>query len=109
MLSDVSKKNIVQNTTSKHTVSPSRISRLLDRAGNVIPLTSCLSKALAGSILFSSSGYQTKLHIGVKREESGVLGAHAWLTLDGCVVTGKVSDLNHYQELPSLSHLIRNE
>jgi len=81
--------------------SPSqRIAALLDAAARIIPFSTCLSKALAGNVLFSSHGYKTKLHIGVSKENDGSLKAHAWLTLDDKIITGFVEDICCYKEMP---------
>jgi hypothetical protein len=100
---NVSQKAAVQKAVQKSSLAPSRIAGLLNAAGKIVPFTTCLSKALAGSILFSSLGYQTKLHIGVSKENLSMLEAHAWLTLDGHVIVGYLSDLGRYQELPFIA------
>ncbi|MFH0783404.1 MAG: lasso peptide biosynthesis B2 protein [Pseudomonadota bacterium] len=98
VVGDVSKKAAAQNSAQKNNILPARAANLLNAAGNILPYTTCLPRALAGSILFSSLGYQTKLHIGVTRENGSMLEAHAWLTLDGSVVVGYRSDLDRYQQ-----------
>lgn len=95
---DVSRKAAAQNSVQKSCILPPRVASLLNAAGNTLPYTTCLPRALAGSILFSSLGYQTKLHIGVTRENGSMLEAHAWLTLDGSVIVGYRSDLGRYQQ-----------
>lgn len=82
-----------------------RISALLNAAGKIIPFTTCLSKALAGQILFNSYGHTTRLHIGVEKNNEGSLKAHAWLTLDGELLIGYVDNIKDYQELPPLPHI----
>jgi hypothetical protein len=100
VVKDVAQKTAAQNSAQKNSISPPRIANLLNAAGRIIPYTTCLPKALAGSILFNSLGYQTELHIGVRREDSRMLEAHAWLTFDGRVIVGYLSDLGRYVELP---------
>jgi hypothetical protein len=81
-------------------VSSDRVALLLNAAATMSPFSTCLSKSLAGSVLFKSLGYQTVLHIGVKREGGELFEAHAWLTLNGNVLVGNRIDLAQYQELP---------
>ncbi|MBU1565217.1 MAG: lasso peptide biosynthesis B2 protein [Proteobacteria bacterium] len=98
VVKDVSNKAASQNSVQKNSILPSRVAHLLNAAGNTIPYTTCLPRALAGSILLSSLGYQTKLHIGVTRKDGSMLEAHAWLTLNGSVIVGYRSDLDCYQQ-----------
>lgn len=106
VVKDVSRKTSGQNSAQKKTVlPPPRVASLLNAAGSILPYTTCLPKALAGSILFSSLGYQTRLHIGVTKEKGSLLEAHAWLTLDGSVIVGYRSDLARYQQFKEGSGL----
>lgn len=89
-----------QNSTNVSCISSGRVASLLEGAAGVVPFSTCLSKSLAGLILFRSQGYQVLLHIGVKKVNSSMLEAHAWLTFDERVVVGNRSDLDDYQEMP---------
>lgn len=95
-----SRKAAGQNTEVVNAVSPAMVAVLLGAASTVVPFSTCLSKSLAGSVLFRAFGYKTLLHIGVTRENECTFEAHAWLTLDGKVMVGYLSDLEKYQELP---------
>ncbi len=98
--------NHVQRLSSeKYVVNPSpvppqRIARLLSVAALFIPHSTCLSKALAGQILFAGHGYKTRLHIGVAHDAQKNFEAHAWLSLDGTVLIGQLPDLARYREFP---------
>jgi hypothetical protein len=81
-------------------IPPAKVANLLIAAANIVPFSTCLSKSLAGSVLFRSLGYKTLLHIGVTKENGCLLEAHAWLTLDCSVIVGYRSDLARYHELP---------
>lgn len=95
-----SRKAASQEPPQVNSVSSSRVAFLLDAASSFIPAPTCLSKALAGSVLFKSCGYQTLLHIGVTRDDVSLLEAHAWLTLEDNVIVGDRADLERYRELP---------
>ena len=65
----------------------------------------CLTQALALQILFGRRGVATDLRIGVAREESGGLEAHAWVEREGKVVIGGANSPELYTPLPSLENI----
>ncbi|MEN8141908.1 MAG: lasso peptide biosynthesis B2 protein [Thermodesulfobacteriota bacterium] len=71
-------------------------------ACRLIPLTTCLSRAMAGYILLCRYGLAPTLHIGVAKDPEQELAAHAWLTLAGQVVVGHIPDLERFRELPPI-------
>jgi hypothetical protein len=50
--------------------------------------SNCLAQALAGQVMLARRGVGSTLHLGVAREQSGGLEAHAWLTVANVLVTG---------------------
>lgn len=48
----------------------------------------CLPQALAANALLSFQGYASVVRIGVRRGESGVVQAHAWVLSENRVVVG---------------------
>lgn len=100
VMTSVSKKSAAPEPGRKCIVPPRRIASLLGAAGQIVPYSTCLSRALAGSVLFSSLGYRTRIHIGATRENDTLFEAHAWLTLDGEVLIGNRPDLHCYREFP---------
>lgn len=87
---------------AEYVISPARIVALLEAAGKKVPFTTCLSKSLAGTVLLRNHGYSPVLHIGVAKENASMLEAHAWLSLDGKIISGNCQDLERYKELPYL-------
>ncbi len=81
-------------------ISAGRIAGIIDQASRFLPYTTCLSKALAASVLFAQNSYMADLHIGVLINKRRQLQAHAWLSHDGNIVLGNLPDLALYQELP---------
>jgi hypothetical protein len=67
-----------------------------------VPGATCLSQALAAQTLFLRQGYPAELHIGVAKNETGQLEAHAWVESEGQVVIGDLQNLSRYTPLPSL-------
>lgn len=57
-------------------------SRFVPRANN------CLTRAVAARALFALWGEPTEVHLGVAKDVSGRLVAHAWLKYHGKVVLG---------------------
>jgi hypothetical protein len=80
--------------------TPERIARMVHQASRFVPNTTCLSKALAGFVIFTKNYYKSDLHIGVFVDDKRTLEAHAWLSYDGRVIIGDLPDLSKYQELP---------
>ncbi|MCE7698044.1 MAG: lasso peptide biosynthesis B2 protein [Methanobacterium paludis] len=56
-------------------------------AGEYVPRSTCLSKAMAAQILLSRHNYPSKLKIGVIKENE--FEAHAWVEVDNEVVVGE--------------------
>ena len=66
-----------------------RLSRAIRRAARMLPGTSrCLSQAIAGKWLLERRGFNSVLHVGVSAGEGKARHAHAWLEVDGRIVTG---------------------
>ena len=64
------------------------IGAMIAGVSTYIPQATCLVQAMAGYILFSRYGYNTRIKIGVLNEE-GIFEAHAWLEQEGSVVLGE--------------------
>ena len=63
----------------------------------------CLAQALAVQILLSRKQLHTELCIGVAKDGSGNLVAHAWVEKDGqIVIGGSEQELKRYTPLPDL-------
>lgn len=58
------------------------VDRVLERLPNPWKIT-CLRRAAVLYYLLRSAGREVKLCIGVRRDDSGALLAHAWLLRDG--------------------------
>lgn len=70
---------------------------------NFLGVNSCFPQALVGEMLLKRAGYPATLRIGVTKEQSGEMKAHAWVELDGSVVIGgPLSLVEGYTPLPEL-------
>jgi hypothetical protein len=63
----------------------------------------CLAQALATQYLLALNGYVAHLRIGVAKEASGKLEAHAWVEYQGKVIIGGIQDLSTFTPLPVLN------
>ncbi len=82
-----------------------RIAGIINQASRIVPYSTCLSKALAASVLFVQNFYAVDLHIDVLINEKRQLEAHAWLSHNGKIVLGNLPNLGLYQELPLKSQM----
>ena len=63
----------------------------------------CLARALATQHLLALNGYVAHLRIGVTKEASGNLEAHAWVEYQGKVIIGGLQHLSAFTPLPPLN------
>ena len=81
-----------------------RLVRAVRSASRLVPQASCLTQAISLHYLLARSGREGHIHIGVRRDSSGVFKAHAWVELDGVVVIGG-GDLEGYVPLLQLQEV----
>jgi hypothetical protein len=100
--------NMLKAVNQKSLELPRADPVLTDRAAWAIRTTirhlleaNCLTQAFATQVLLLRHGYKVCLRIGVSRDGSGRLGAHAWIESQGRIVIGGLEDLTGY----SLFHL----
>ena len=60
----------------------------IDAASRYVPGATCLVRALAAETLLRKYGHDACLRIGVSKNSSQVLLAHAWVESEGQVVIG---------------------
>jgi hypothetical protein len=65
-----------------------RVCSAVTIASRYIPSATCLTQALAANFLLQRRGHPTTLRIGVAKDLSGKLEAHAWLENNGRVIIG---------------------
>ena len=84
---------------TKQSIPISKIIWAATMGTRIIPQSTCLVRALAVSRLLAQKGYESTLHIGVKRK-AGLLEAHAWVEYDGRVIIGD-SEVPYFTRLAS--------
>jgi hypothetical protein len=68
-------------------IARDRVISAVRAASAVIPGSTCLAQTLAGKYQLERFGFNTRLHLGVTKE-NGRLLAHAWLECEGEPVIG---------------------
>lgn len=64
---------------------------------------SCLPRALAAHILLKRRGLPVRMYIGVRKDDVGLLRAHAWVESDGVVIIGRTeTGIERYTALPDI-------
>ena len=54
-----------------------------------VPAASCLTQALAATLLLVRHGHEATLRVGVAKNDDGTLRAHAWLESAGKAILGE--------------------
>jgi len=57
-------------------------------ASRCVPGASCLTQALAAQVLLAQSGYDSRIEIGVTKDEQRRFRAHAWVVCGDEIVIG---------------------
>jgi len=87
--------------------SPEDMDRIVWAAGAagrlLLGARPCLPLAMATQWLLRRRGIATDLRIGVMRDQSRHLEAHAWVELNGRILIGQMPSLESFERLPALS------
>jgi hypothetical protein len=67
-------------------------------ASRCLAMPTCLNRALAGQALLARYGYESKLEIGVAKNEDLQFEAHAWLVFGEQILIGG-PEVDHYTSL----------
>ncbi len=74
---------------SEHAVLAAGVSRAVATAGRYAPWEcKCLARAMAAKMMLKCRGARSTLYLGLARDESGELCAHAWLRYGKTILTG---------------------
>jgi hypothetical protein len=67
-------------------------------ASRRVPAATCLTQALAAQVLLTQSGYDSRIEIGVSKDEHRSFRAHAWVVCGNEIVLG-AADVDRYVPL----------
>lgn len=70
-------------------------------AANVPWRSDCFPQSIAARMLLKHHGYDSTIHIGVKKRGKANIAGHAWVTCGCTVVVGR-EEIAHYTEILSL-------
>ena len=92
-----------EQRSSTPTVTRDQVRWAMSRAQRVVPGATCLPQALAAEALLKRGGLPADLRIGVMKDASGKLLAHAWVESEGRIVVGDLpGGVDVYTRLPTL-------
>jgi hypothetical protein len=69
--------------------APERITWAVTAVAARVPRASCLTQALAATLILARHGQAATLRVGVAKNDDGSLRAHAWLESDGQAILGE--------------------
>ena len=61
-----------------------------------VPQATCLTQAIATQTLLGRRGLDSRLTIGVDKDETGAFLAHAWIEIEGKIVIGRLPNIRRY-------------
>jgi hypothetical protein len=68
--------------------APGDIAWAVAAAGRRLPAATCLVQALAARVLLARAGHETRIRLGVGRDDAGAFTAHAWVEDDRGILLG---------------------
>jgi hypothetical protein len=92
----------VRRSRPSESHTPERVARMVAAMAARVPRASCLTQALAATLLLARHGYAATLRVGVAKNENGTLRAHAWLESGGRTLLGG-PDFGTFVQLPPLA------
>lgn len=75
--------------TPDPTRTPERITWAVTAVAVRVPRATCLTQALAATLILVRHGHPATLRVGVAKNDDGSLRAHAWLESDGRTILGE--------------------
>ena len=79
------------------------IVRAVTRAGGRVPRATCLTRAIAASVMLGRRGVPASIRFGVARDAGGKLIAHAWVESGERIVIGGTTSPRRYASFPAVS------
>lgn len=82
------------------------ISRSVKHCSKYIPSATCLTQALATQTILRLRGQESSLRLGVDKDQTDKLIAHAWLEVDDKIIIGGLTDIKRYSVLTANKELL---
>jgi hypothetical protein len=78
------------------------IVRAVVRAAGRVPRATCLTRAIAASVMLGRRGVAASIRFGVARDARGKFIAHAWVESEGRIVIGGSTSPRRYASFPAV-------
>lgn len=75
-------------TTRRDDATARRLLKATTISARLVPGATCLTQALSAQVLLARHGIASEILLGVRKDESGALKAHAWLYYDDKIALG---------------------
>lgn len=79
-----------------------QVSQAVQRAARWVPGATCLPQAMAGYVILSSRGFESRIRVGVLQEDDAPFRAHAVLLSGDDVLVGGGGDADKFVPLTEL-------
>ena len=76
------------------------VTRAVSRAARRVPRATCLTQAIAASVMLGRRGIPATIRFGATRDPRGRFIAHAWVESAGRIVIGGVTSPQRYAAFP---------
>src|SRR3954466_1466498 len=73
------------------------------RAAGRVPRATCLTRAVATSVMLGRRGTPASIRFGVARDAGGKFIAHAWVESEGRIVVGGTTSPRRYASFPAVT------
>jgi len=73
------------------------------RAAGRVPRATCLTRAIATSVMLGRRGMPASIRFGVARDAGGKFIAHAWVESEGRIVVGGTTSPRRYASFPAVA------
>ncbi len=77
-----------RQSASEHRQPLAKVVQFISAVSRYVPGANCLTRAMAAEALLRRHGYPASLRIGVSKNSSDRLQAHAWVESGGTIVMG---------------------
>lgn len=91
-----------RHVSGRTTLTADRVVWAVTAVSARVPRATCLTQALAASLLLPRYGHDATLRVGVAKDEAGRLRAHAWLESGGATILGE-PEPGAFQPLPPVA------
>ena len=91
-----------RQVSGRTTLTADRVVWAVTAVSARVPRATCLTQALAASLLLPRYGHDATLRVGVAKNEAGRLRAHAWLESGGATILGE-PEPGAFQPLPPVA------